>query len=389
MLDWGRGYLTASGHVNADKLCWLFQRLGAEEEATFQQREVREEGRREGWQKGAGATYCLRYVLPARQVGQRGRAAQHDLPPLPPAALRVLDSNLNTPNSPWLWQLRKVREQRRKLQQEAAGGENGRGHGPRGGAGWMRGGEWVSVGELRAGCSLDEALAGAGSGGWGRGWPGEARRRRMPASAAARDSPCSAAPTAIARCCAAGDGPGLPAAALWADDPARLRRELLKRVRARMDDRAQAGMAADQVRRPAHAWQAADPWLAADSWSKPTCSGRCPPRPVLRLRPAPKRLPKATAPQALPAMAGTARCASLPLPLATAAAPRRPLQVRLSLPGYRARYYQRCFGAEAAGGPELEKMVGGWRADWWWGGGGRWGGGGGWRPVWPWQSKRA
>lgn len=35
-----RGYLTHSGRVEADKLCWLFQQLGAAEEATFQQREV-------------------------------------------------------------------------------------------------------------------------------------------------------------------------------------------------------------------------------------------------------------------------------------------------------------------------------------------------------------
>ncbi|KAL4444979.1 hypothetical protein ABPG77_004029 [Micractinium sp. CCAP 211/92] len=172
MLSSGPGYLTASGRVDPGKLCWLFQRLAGEEEATFQQRE-----------------------------------------------------------------LRKVREQRRKQQQEAAGGQGGQERERQGGASWMGGGEWISVGELGAGESLDEVLAGAGSGG----------------------------------------GRDLPAAVLWADDPARLRRELLKRIRSRMDDRAQAGMAADRV--------------------------------------------------------------------------------RFSLAGYRGRYYQRCFGAEAAGGPELEKAV--------------------------------
>lgn len=35
-----RGYLTAAGRVDPDKLCWLFSSLAAEEEATFQAREV-------------------------------------------------------------------------------------------------------------------------------------------------------------------------------------------------------------------------------------------------------------------------------------------------------------------------------------------------------------
>lgn len=78
-------------------------------------------------------------------------------------------------------QLRKVREQRRKLQQEAAaGGEGGAERDRRGGASWMGGGEWVSVGELGAGANLDEVLAGAGSGVCGRGWRGEAWCRWMP-----------------------------------------------------------------------------------------------------------------------------------------------------------------------------------------------------------------
>lgn len=35
-----RGYLTSGGRPDAERLCWLLQRLGADEEATFQQREV-------------------------------------------------------------------------------------------------------------------------------------------------------------------------------------------------------------------------------------------------------------------------------------------------------------------------------------------------------------
>lgn len=58
----------------------------------------------------------------------------------------------------------------------------------------------------------------------------------------------SAPSTCLPPCGAAGGGRDLPAAVLWADDPARLCRELLKRIRSRMDDRAQAGMAADRVR---------------------------------------------------------------------------------------------------------------------------------------------
>lgn len=42
-----RGCLTASGRVDPEKLCWLFARLAAEEEATFQQREVSGVG--DGW----------------------------------------------------------------------------------------------------------------------------------------------------------------------------------------------------------------------------------------------------------------------------------------------------------------------------------------------------
>lgn len=41
LLSSGRGYLTSSGRIDPDKLCWLFARLANEEEATFQAREVR------------------------------------------------------------------------------------------------------------------------------------------------------------------------------------------------------------------------------------------------------------------------------------------------------------------------------------------------------------
>lgn len=55
MLDGGRGYLTASGRADTGNLCWLFQRLAAQEEATFQQREVGAEGEpRGGVQGGVG-----------------------------------------------------------------------------------------------------------------------------------------------------------------------------------------------------------------------------------------------------------------------------------------------------------------------------------------------
>ena len=47
-------------------------------------------------------------------------------------------------------------------------------------------------------------------------------------------------------CLAAGNAEA-HTAALYAGDPGQLRRELLRRVRQRMDDRAQAGMAADPV----------------------------------------------------------------------------------------------------------------------------------------------
>lgn len=59
-----------------------------------------------------------------------------------------------------------MREQRRKQQQEAAGGQGGQEQERQGGASWMGGGEWISVGELGAGECLDEVLAGAGSGEW-------------------------------------------------------------------------------------------------------------------------------------------------------------------------------------------------------------------------------
>ena len=76
----------------------------------------------------------------------------------------------------------------------------------------------------------------------------------------------------------AGGNPEAPTAALFAGDPGQLRRELLRRVKERMDDRAQAGMQADPV--------------------------------------------------------------------------------RLSMPGFRSRYYKRCFGVEEPTGPELDKAVG-------------------------------
>lgn len=76
----------------------------------------------------------------------------------------------------------------------------------------------------------------------------------------------------------AGGNPEAPTAALFAGDPGQLRWELLRRVKRRMDDRAQAGMQADPV--------------------------------------------------------------------------------RLSMPGFRSRYYQRCFGVEEPTGPELDKAVG-------------------------------
>ncbi|PRW57356.1 sorting nexin 2B [Chlorella sorokiniana] len=131
---------------------------------------------------------------------------------------------------------RKVQEQRRKMHQEAAAaGGSGREGGPAG-ASWMGDG-WVSVGELAPGQSLDEALAGTAWGG----------------------------------------NPDVPTAAQFAGDPAALRRELARRVRERMSDRADAGMAADPV--------------------------------------------------------------------------------RLAMPGYRARFYTKCFDAPAPSGPELEQLV--------------------------------
>lgn len=45
----------------------------------------------------------------------------------------------------------------------------------------------------------------------------------------------------------AGSNPDVPTAAQFAGDPAALRRELSRRVRERMSDRADAGMAADPV----------------------------------------------------------------------------------------------------------------------------------------------
>ncbi|KAI7846087.1 hypothetical protein COHA_000453 [Chlorella ohadii] len=171
LLSSGRGYLTSSGRIDPDKLCWLFARLANEEEATFQARERR-----------------------------------------------------------------KVQEQRRKMHQEAeAAGGSGREGGPAG-ASWMGDG-WVSMGELAPGQSLDEALAGTAWGG----------------------------------------NPDVPTAAQFAGDPAALRRELSRRVRERMSDRADAGMAADPV--------------------------------------------------------------------------------RLAMPGFRGRYYTKCFDAPAPSGPELEQLA--------------------------------
>lgn len=42
MLTSRRGYLTAGGRIEPDKLCWLFARLAGQEEETFQAREVRQ-----------------------------------------------------------------------------------------------------------------------------------------------------------------------------------------------------------------------------------------------------------------------------------------------------------------------------------------------------------
>ncbi|KAL4859717.1 5'-3' exoribonuclease 2 [Chlorella vulgaris] len=134
---------------------------------------------------------------------------------------------------------RKVREQRRKMQQDAATAGRGGQSAPVS-ASWMGGGDWVSVGGLAPGERLEDALAGKELG-------------------------------------FNSDLPSTAQAALWASDGVALRRELLQRVKARMDDRAQAGMAADPV--------------------------------------------------------------------------------RLSMPGYRARYYRKCFGAEEEKGPGLERLV--------------------------------
>ncbi len=168
----------------------------------------------------------------------------------------------------------------------------------------------------------------------------------------------SAPSTCLPPCGAAGGGRDLPAAVLWADDPARLRRELLKRIRSRMDDRAQAGMAADRVR-PLGLVQP----LPGGSSVAPACQmdGRV----CLVETPSPRcsvLAGNACSSQSQPCARGRAlfflpptpcRCPLL-LPLLLPPPP----QVRFSLAGYRGRYYQRCFGAEAAGGPELEKAVG-------------------------------
>lgn len=143
------------------------------------------------------------------------------------------------------------------MQQEAAAGgsSGGRDSGPAS-AGWMGEG-WVSMGALAPGESLEEALAGAASGGASyldvsRCWSGlwraleglhwrphcclvQGRSSIRPSL----DGPTQTPPAA--------GNPDAPTAALIAGDPAALRRELLKRVRARMDDRAQAGMQADPV----------------------------------------------------------------------------------------------------------------------------------------------
>lgn len=85
------------------------------------------------------------------------------MPPAIPTATHPLHLRPPLPSV----QVRKAREHRRKLHQEAAAGGGG---GPAGGgdrpagASWMGGGEWVSVGELQQGESLEEALAGVASG---------------------------------------------------------------------------------------------------------------------------------------------------------------------------------------------------------------------------------
>jgi hypothetical protein len=97
---------------------------------------------------------------------------------------------------------------------------------------------------------------------------------------------------------------------LIAHDGRLLRRELLRRVRARMADRAEAGMAADPVR-----------------------GGVLLGRGMVRVG------------GGLVAGHGSSN--------------RRPVlpQVRLSLPSYRARYYRHNFGAGGVGGPQFEKLV--------------------------------
>ena len=102
--------------------------------------------------------------------------------------------------------------------------------------------------------------------------------------------------------------------AQFAGDPAALRRELSRRVRERMSDRADAGMAADPVR-----------CMGMGAGVQSVCK--------------------------LASSVLAHKVQSHDLHLASAP------QVQLAMPGYRGRFYTKCFDAPAPSGPELEQLV--------------------------------